>query len=347
MSYIQNIVHNLKLIKHRIADSKYMRFGVLSILLLPKIRHIHGLLKIDYDNDELIIICVLLNGELYIKSFMEHYRSMGIKHFVFMDNGSTDQTIKILSSYDSVTILQSKAPYQRYENTMKRYLVDRFSKGRWNLCADIDELFDYPFSDRISLKNFLQYLNKNSYTAVITQMLDMFSDQPLAKLQSSSDDSIKDKYRYYDISSISKEEYYHSEPKLKNIKMHWGGIRSKLFGTNNGLTKASLVRMDGKIKTFVVAHHTKNAHVADVSCVLKHYPFNSAFYTKVKDAVQTGRYGPITTPEYFAYWKGLESNPNLGLKMETAHFLSSLEQLIDQEFISVSEQYREWVNQNS
>ena len=30
---------------------------------------------------------------------------------------------------------------------MKRYLAERFSPGRWNLCADIDELSDYPFSE--------------------------------------------------------------------------------------------------------------------------------------------------------------------------------------------------------
>ncbi|MHC5828863.1 MAG: hypothetical protein ACYT04_76410 [Nostoc sp.] len=29
------------------------------------------------------------------------------------------------------------------EKVMKEYLVKRFSKNRWNLFADIDELFDY------------------------------------------------------------------------------------------------------------------------------------------------------------------------------------------------------------
>ena len=37
-----------------------------------------------------------------------------------------------------------RAVFQVDENTMKRYLAERFSRGRWNLCADIDELFDYP-----------------------------------------------------------------------------------------------------------------------------------------------------------------------------------------------------------
>ena len=67
---------------------------------------------------------------------------MGVKHFVFLDNGSTDRTVEMLCAHEDVTVLQTNAPYQKYENTMKRYLAERFSPGKWNLCADIDELFD-------------------------------------------------------------------------------------------------------------------------------------------------------------------------------------------------------------
>ena len=65
----------------------------------------------------------------------------------------------MLCAQEDVTVLQTDAPYNKYENTMKRYLAERFSSGRWNLCADIDELFDYPFSESLSLRDFLGYLN--------------------------------------------------------------------------------------------------------------------------------------------------------------------------------------------
>ena len=90
-------------------------------------------------------------------------------------------------------MLHTEAPYAKYENTMKRYLAETFSAGRWNLCADIDELFDYPFSERIGLNSFLSYLNANSYTAVVTQMLDMFADCPLSELESDPEDSLHER----------------------------------------------------------------------------------------------------------------------------------------------------------
>jgi len=111
-----------------------------------------------------------------------------------------------LRKAEDVTVLQTKVPYNRYENTMKRYLAERFSSRRWNLCADIDELFDYPFSERLSLRDFLGYLNNTNYTAVVAQMLDMFSDVPLQKLESKADDVLHAKYPFYDISAITKEE---------------------------------------------------------------------------------------------------------------------------------------------
>jgi len=227
---------------------------------------------------------------------------------------------------------------------MKRYLAERFSQGRWNLCADIDELFDYPYSASLILRNFIRYLNEHRYTAVIAQMLDMFSDTPLAELESRPDDSLKDKYAYYDISAIKKTPYGWATTGNGKLKMHWGGIRKSLFGTNNGLTKAALVKMDGKVKPFVNWHHARDARVADVSCVLRHYPFVGGFYTKVQEAVRMGRYGVLTTDEYVAYWKGLERNPNLNLRLKTAKKLSGLEELIEEEFLVVSDRYRQWVN---
>jgi Glycosyl transferase family 2 len=158
---------------------RVMEFRVRPYLLPRKVKHIHGPAKISYALDELLVISVVRNGELYIRSFLDHYRSMGVRHFVFLDNGSADHTLEMLRKQEEVTVLQTEAPYNKYENTMKRYLAERFSCGRWNLCADIDELFDYPFSEKLSLRDFLGYLNNNNYTAVVAQMLDMFSDVPL------------------------------------------------------------------------------------------------------------------------------------------------------------------------
>jgi hypothetical protein len=324
-----------------------MEFGIRPHLLPSRIKHIRGPQQASYSLDELLVISVVRNGELYIESFLDHYRSMGVRHFVFLDNGSTDRTVEMLCLHNDVTVLQTYAPYNKYENTMKRYLAERFSPGRWNLCADIDELFDYPFSERLSLDDFLGYLNANKYTAVVAQVLDMFSDLPLTELQSRANDLLSEKYRFYDISSIDKEEYLWSQRSNPEIKMHWGGIRKQVFGTVNGLTKSPLVLMDGKVKPFITWHHPKGARMADISCLLMHYPFVTSFSAKVEDAVRTGRYGFKVDDEYKAYAKTLRDNERLSLKMESAQRFVGLEPLINARFLVVSANYRQWVSKHS
>ncbi len=341
MNKVKKIASRLQRGKRR-----FMEFGVRPHLLRPRVKHLHGRLEFNYELDELLVISVVRNAELHLGSFLAHYFAMGVKNFVFLDNGSTDRTCEMLSALDNVTLLATDAPYAKYENTMKRYLAERFSRGRWNLCADIDELFDYPFSKQLSLRSFLQYLNANRYTAVAAQMLDMFPGVPLARVESKPEDRIREKHIYYDISAVRKTDYSWSTRSNPDIRMHWGGIRKAVFGSDNGLTKSPLVLMDGKVKTFITWHHVKGARMADISCILMHYPFVSTFFEKVQEAVRTGRYGMRVTDEYKAYAKALERDPDLNLKLDSARLFTGLEPLLNDKFLIVSDQYRKWIFKN-
>src|SRR5215204_4289545 len=139
------------------------------------IEHVHGPEEVDYGPHELVVVCNVRDGRPYVRSFVEHYASMGVKHMVFLDNGSADGTVEALQNYDNVTVLRSKLPFRNYQLHMRRYLIRRFGRGRWTLTVDIDELFDYPYSDIVGLDSLLKYLNDKGYTAVVGQMLDMFS----------------------------------------------------------------------------------------------------------------------------------------------------------------------------
>ena len=319
-----------------------LRYLFPSMILRNSIKHIYGSKNINYAIDELIVLCVVRNGETYIKSFIEHYLSLGVKHIVFLDNGSTDDTIAIASKYSNVSILQTHCPYRKYETLMKKYLVKRFSKNRWNLFADIDELFDYPFSDILNLSELLKYLNKNAYTAVVAQMLDMFSNgRSLQDLVADRNDSLKDLNKNYDISNINKQTYCWGVVSNKTVKTHNGGIRKTLFGSNNGLTKAPLIFADNKIIPFVDFHHVGNANIADFTCVLLHYPFACSFYDKVCEAVKTDRYPPASH-EYKMYLNKLVQAPDLVINRETAHTLNNINELING-FLVISEEYKKWV----
>ena len=319
---------------------------LLPFIVRLSIRHVHGSKYIPYTRDELIVLCLVRDGERYIKSFIEHYFALGVKHIVFLDNGSTDATVTIAQRYSHITILSSRRPYRLYETCMKRYLVRRFSTGRWSLFADIDELFDYPFSNILSLNALVAYLNAHAYTACVAQMLDMFSEDLLGSREGKDKDAIKDTYVFYDTSNIQVSEYMYGHPSNKEIKFHHGGIRKTLFDTNNGLTKTPLIFLSNEIVPFFMWHHVKNARIADFSCVLLHYPFTDNIRDKVREAVETNRYRSSAGHEYVKYWERLKNTHSLP-KPETACRFSDVNQLVQSGFLVVSEAYQQWVGRHA
>jgi hypothetical protein len=80
------------------------------------VRHVHGPRRIAYSTDEVIGLCVVRNGELHIRSFLNHHFGLGVKHVVLLLNQSTDRTAAIATEYCNVTVLRADCPYQRYEN---------------------------------------------------------------------------------------------------------------------------------------------------------------------------------------------------------------------------------------
>ena len=125
---------------------------------------------------------------------------------------------------------------------------------------------------------------------MVAQVLDLFSDLPLAEVRDDPEEDVTKNYKYYDISNISKSSYsgtlsylnVHFRLSCDDVKMHWGGIRKTIFGTKAlGLTKAALVFVGPRVQPFKAWHHAENAYLANFTCVLLHYPFTSSFYDKV------------------------------------------------------------------
>lgn len=147
-----------------------------------------------------------------------------------------------------------------------------------------------------------------------------------------------------EFSNISKVDYPWSRLSTDEVKYRSGGIRKILFGTNNGLTKAPLVFVDSRIQLFKDWHHAENAHIANFTCALLHYPFTSSFYDKVRDAAATKRYGHLTSDEYDRYWRRLSAEPELCMRLETSRRYSGIESLLNEGFLVASPDYLDWVD---
>ena len=311
---------------------------------------LHGPGEVEYDRDELVVLCQTRNSRHYIKSFVEHYFSLGAKHIVFLDNSSSDGTVEALKKYDNVTVLRTELPYKTYNVAMKQYLIERFGKDRWSLLVDIDELFDYPYSEVVSLKALLGYLDEQRYTAVVANMLDMFPENPISRDASLPDDEpLKELYRFYDLSNVNLHDYSlvgDAGNVLANeeVGIFRGGIRKTLFGNDATLIKHPLIFLNDKIKPMDLSDHwVGNARIADFTGVLLHYKLSNRLYRDVTRSVEERNRSEHGTRRYAKYLRVLEENPVLRIRQDTARELGSVKDLVDNGFMVVSRAYMEFV----
>jgi len=318
-----------------------------------EVQHLHGPWEITGGDDELVVLCLVRDGEPWVHTFMEHYFSLGARHLVFLDNGSTDGTVAAACGHDNVTVLRTELSFgasvegTEGQNLMRRYLIERFGKHRWSLCVDIDELFDFPYSDVIGLDSFLRYLNSKSYTAVMAQMLDMFPEKLAVNSTRETTEAFKDEYRFYDISKIKRSTIGESELATHNtinsedvaVKVR-GGVREDVFGFKPLLTKYLLLYSDGTLKHSGV-HAVRNASISDITCVLLHYKFyafalQDYWYRSIE--YKKGR-GPFMRSRYDSYVQVLEGKPELHLGLESSSEFVGVNDLLENGFLVASDDY--------
>lgn len=314
------------------------------------VTHIYGPRTVQLSGSEAAVTCVLRNGEYYIDSFIEHYSKMGFRHIFFLDNGSSDETLSMVRRYDNVSICRSALPVSANQRLFKKYLAKSSIRGGWCLDADIDEFFDFPFSDVIGLRQFLVYLNQNRYTTVITHLLDMFSDRPLSYLTSERKEDVKSAYPYYDISAVIKTDYrtsdvvakYGNANKLADSKtaLYWGGIRKTLYGNNCLLTKHSLFLPEAGLDLFPHVHFANEANVADVSGVMLHYKLTS---NAMAIARQNRDNFTENSKTYAAFISTLQKGSDRQIRQDTAQKFVSATELAKCKFLAMSPAYKEYM----
>ncbi len=317
------------------------------------IEHLHGPGRLPYGPDELIVLCLVKNGALYINSFVRHYTQLGARHIYFIDNGSSDETVALAQQYSNVTILRSQLPFAAYKLALRHYLIRQFAQPqRWALYVDVDEFFDYPYSNRVPLPALLRYLRQQEYTAVLAHMLDMFPDQPLNAIRSHPDDYIPDHHRYYDITGIVRAGYYFPNNRLSwpQMPLYHGGMRRDRFtpdGPGVLLSKHPLFFLDGRLKPLFISEHSlRHGVVADFTAVLYHYKFLANFAAHAQRAVQEKSYYQ-NSAEYRAYLQAIRQNPAQNLRQATSCQLHNIQELLDNGFLQASPTFTTWATQHN
>ena len=166
------------------------------------------------------------NEMLRLPHFLDHYRKLGVGHFLFVDNDSNDGTVDFLKSQPDVSLWHSAHSYKlsRFGMDWLGLLQWRFGHGHWCLTVDADELLVYPNCDSRDLHALTTYLDGQSIAAFGAIMLDLYPKGSVTAPSFQPGDNPLSLLEWFDPTGYRDQIH----PVFGN---HWiqGGVRDRVF----------------------------------------------------------------------------------------------------------------------
>jgi uncharacterized protein (TIGR02466 family) len=126
----------------------------------------------------------IVRNELYfLPHFLVHYRQLGVGHFIFYDDKSTDGTREFLRSQPDCTLLGSDHSFQQrmgngkpFHYQARNLIPERFAPDQWCLTVDADEFLflPEPFSD---LSELIAELEERKHICALAPMVDFYPER--------------------------------------------------------------------------------------------------------------------------------------------------------------------------
>ena len=315
------------------------------------VEHLHGPRKLDVAPGEVVLIALVKDGGYYLDAFFDYYRGLGIRHFVFFDNGSTDDSIARIRAEPGTVIDRSPLPLAGYEDLIRQYPATTYGAGRWCLYVDMDEVFDFEGRETIGLAGLLRYLEREGATGFAAQMLEMFPRAPLSAVAEMPFAEALQAFAHYDISFLRRFGYHSPEIPFSALlegnsltgpgpDFLFGGVRGKVFGENCCLTKHPLIFNGPGVTPAPHPHLSMGLRVADVTGVIKHYKFTNNPVARDRASRATGS---VAHGEDAARVDVLNRQPDVTLWSDAAQTWEGIAPLYEAGFLMRSDRYSDFV----
>ena len=130
---------------------------------------------------DILCFSVMRNEIERVEYFLDHHRSLGVGHFLIVDNGSDDGTAEVLKTQPDVSLWTTGHSYKaaRFGVDWSSWLQFRYGHGHWCLTLDADELFLPPHPERSGLGGLTRWLDQAGAEAMAATMLDLYPKGPL------------------------------------------------------------------------------------------------------------------------------------------------------------------------
>ncbi|WP_394174911.1 glycosyltransferase family 2 protein [Thalassotalea litorea] len=279
------------------------------------------------NKDDILLFATLYNEAHLLPQFLDHYRKLGVNHFIFIDNNSTDQGAAFVAMDYDASVFHTPDSYKTANFGMHwvNALLRRYGSNHWCLVCDIDEhlIFHHETAAGETIQghdsplgNLCQRLEQQQQQAFYTMMLDMYPKQDNQQLAADKAEdkltSLLDICPYFD-----KTNYQFNYNKKYSSQMIRGGVRQRLLyqKTPNkapALQKIPLVKWR-PYYAYLSSMHTisprrlNTCYRQPETGALLHFKFSPGYITKVIQE-QTRRQHYDNSSEYSRYQQLLSTS---------------------------------------
>ncbi|MGB1076630.1 MAG: glycosyltransferase family 2 protein [Flavobacteriales bacterium] len=234
------------------------------------------------DVEDIRLFTVIRNEKWRLPWFLDYYRKLGVDHFFFVDNGSTDGSPEwLLKAGSDVHVIHTDVSYAKGNSGLVwlNALMDAYGRKSWNLYLDVDEALVFPRMEELGLTGLTKYMEALDQEALAGQMVDMFSSTPV-KLD--VDGFERDFVTHYPLYESS----YERTP-IPHCPFYFtsGGVRRNL-GYSENQTKVPLIRGGRGIHLLYSSHMITPAKLSDISCGLLHFKLAGDYVRQFQEDAQ-------------------------------------------------------------
>jgi glycosyltransferase involved in cell wall biosynthesis len=276
----------------------------------------------------LAFLCVR-NERGRLPHFLRHHRALGVRHFLVVDNGSTDATPDLLRDAPDVSLWRTTTSYKasRFGMDWLTWLMLRYGHGHWCLTLDADELLIYPYWQTRPLPALTGWLDLQGRRAFGAMTLDMYPVGPVSDSTVGPDEDPIAHLSYFDAGNYQVQV----QPRMRNLWIQ-GGARARAFFADAPrraptLNKTPLVRWHWRYAYVNSTHSLLPAHLNQVyatdggeltSGVLLHTKFLPGITLRSAEEKRRGEHFGDGA-QYAAYYDRLISDPVLHMATSTRY----------------------------
>nr|WP_281494164.1 glycosyltransferase family 2 protein [Jannaschia sp. S6380] len=208
------------------------------------------------ETGDILAFATMRNEMGRLPGFLDHYRRLGVDHFLIVDNGSDDGTDTCLSEQRDVSVWTTRRSYKaaRFGMDWITRLLARHGHGHWCLTVDADELLVYAHHDRRDLRALTDWLDLTGRASMGAMMLDMYPRGALDRPDAAPDADPRTVLPWFDAGNYVMVR----QPRLQNLWLQ-GGVRARCFFAADPrraptLSKVPLVRWNRRY-AYVTSTH--------------------------------------------------------------------------------------------